>query len=227
MPQAFVQLALRLLLHQLQEHPTAVGCSTPAAVLVPALGQVLAYSSANIQVGMVLMLQGLRPCPIATSSVYLDMCCDAAVCALRVGMCSEWSKHACEQHTNGGQAPSDTLTVVGMLCRSCACPSWLCWCCSSPTRPTWPQQQQHTRCGCCSVLQRASCQLTCCAGPACRRWLRVCLHAQQHSSKQGSWGFSLTGGCGMLAACLQQHVQIQAQGACHTAAGLHRLLLHH
>jgi hypothetical protein len=56
MPQAFVQLALRLLLHQLQEHPTAVGCSTPAAVLVPALGQMLAYTSATIQVGVLLVL---------------------------------------------------------------------------------------------------------------------------------------------------------------------------
>lgn len=72
MPQAFVQLALRLLLHQLQEHPTAVGCSTPAAVLVPALGQMLAYSSANIQVGVgLLMLQG----PSARLTAVLTVCC--------------------------------------------------------------------------------------------------------------------------------------------------------
>jgi hypothetical protein len=61
-PQAFVQLSLRLLLHQLQEHPTAVGWSTPAAVLVPALGQMLGYSSANIQVGMLLMHQDPTAC---------------------------------------------------------------------------------------------------------------------------------------------------------------------
>jgi hypothetical protein len=49
--QAFAQLAVRLLLHQLQESPTVLRASTAAEVLVPALGQMLTYSSAALQVG--------------------------------------------------------------------------------------------------------------------------------------------------------------------------------
>lgn len=48
--QAFVQLGLRLLLHQLQETPTLLSSCTPGGALVPVLGQLLSYSSAVVQV---------------------------------------------------------------------------------------------------------------------------------------------------------------------------------
>lgn len=48
--QAFAHLAVRLLVHQLQESPTLLGACTPAAVLVPALGQLLSYGTAALQV---------------------------------------------------------------------------------------------------------------------------------------------------------------------------------
>jgi hypothetical protein len=48
--QAFVQLVLRLLLQQLQDNPTVLGSTTPAGAVVPALGQMLTYSSAEVQV---------------------------------------------------------------------------------------------------------------------------------------------------------------------------------
>jgi hypothetical protein len=49
--QAFAQLAVRLLLHQLQESPTVLRASSAAEVLVPVLGRMLTYSSAALQVG--------------------------------------------------------------------------------------------------------------------------------------------------------------------------------
>jgi hypothetical protein len=51
--QAFARLALRVLLHQLQESPTLLECSVAAGMLLPALGQMLTYSSAPLQVRQV------------------------------------------------------------------------------------------------------------------------------------------------------------------------------
>lgn len=47
--QAYTALGLRLLLYLLEEFPAQLGSLTPTA-LVPALGQILSYSSSELQV---------------------------------------------------------------------------------------------------------------------------------------------------------------------------------
>jgi len=72
--QAFARLAVRLLVHQLQESPTLLGACTPAAVLVPALGQLLTYGTDTLQVNLPISFLSARThtdCCFHVLSAYL------------------------------------------------------------------------------------------------------------------------------------------------------------